>query len=144
MLTKEQQELKEGSIGGTVANVLMTDETGDELQHAYEVVAGITPEDDFTDNWPVNRGSHMEGFALDWHERKNGPLIERGRVVQHPKYAFIRVTLDCYRPTDRATLDYKDCGGFRKLRDILNSYSAQAVLQRWCRQADRCIILLSH
>ena len=146
-LTAEQLKLREGLLGGTVANVVMTDEEGDELLEQWKIACGIIEPPDFSNNWPVNRGAHMETFALDWHERKTRKkIVERGRVVRHPhsKYSFLGVTLDGYRPADAATVDYKDCGGFRKLSDILYSYTAQAVLQRMCRQATRCIILLSH
>jgi hypothetical protein len=102
-------------------------------------------EEDLSDVWPVQFGSYIERFALDWHERKTGYAMERrGEVVTHPLMAKVSCTLDAWRALDNCVIDCKAIGQWRKLDDALPYYTAQMVVQRACVGAARAALLVVH
>jgi hypothetical protein len=101
--------------------------------------------EDFTNNWPVQFGSFIERFALDWHERKTAiPLTRRGEVVQHPTRPDFCCTLDAWREFDRRAIDCKATNAWTPPDDVLAFYMPQMIGQRACTGADSVAILLVH
>src|SRR5262245_29737902 len=80
----------------------------------FEVKVGLRPAPDLSNDWPVQLGSFLETFVVDWHERRTGKeLTERQRFVMHPTLRDISCTLDCFRPADSTVIDAKVCTGWR-------------------------------
>jgi hypothetical protein len=145
-LTAEQQRLREGKITASFLPQLMAGDAPAIYAKWLELIGdpAWVPEDT-TDNWPINFGSYVESFALDWHQRRTGrPLVRRGEVVDHPSWPGIACTLDAFRQDDRCALDVKCCGAFQSINEILNYYTPQMICQRACTQADRVALLLVH
>jgi hypothetical protein len=145
-LTAEQQRLREGKITASFLPQLMAGDAPAIYSKWLELIGDPSwvPEDT-TDNWPMNFGSFVETFALDWHQRRTGrPLVRRGEVVDHPTWLGIACTLDAFRQDDRCAIDVKCCGAFQSINDILAYYTPQMICQRACTEADRVALLLVH
>jgi predicted phage-related endonuclease len=146
MLTDEQRAARKGKVGASTVPALMA---GDEARIVNEWMRLVEHpdyvEEDLSDNWPVQLGSYLESFALDWHQRKTGQaLIHRGEWLAHPERPYVGCTLDAYRREDRSVIDAKCPGRWRKLDDVLNYYPGQMVVQKACAQADRAALLICH
>ena len=145
-LTQEQRRLREGKITASFLPKLMA---GDEeaIYREWQRLVGHDDyaEEDLADVWPVQFGSYIETFALDWHQRKTArPLIRRGEVVVHPELQHVSCTLDAFREDDGTVLDCKAPGRWRKLDDVLAYYPAQLVIQQACVGARRAALLVVH
>jgi YqaJ-like recombinase protein len=143
-LTPEQRKKREHKFTASVAPIVMS---GDEaaLLKLWREMIGETEPEDLSDQWPPMLGAYMENFILDWHERKTGqPIVERQRFVQHPGLPDVGCTLDGYRPHDDCTIDAKVCNSWQSLDYIIGYYAPQCVVQRECRQAARCALLVMH
>lgn len=147
MLNEELDLLRLNKITASDANVIChTGPDADaERNELFEVKVGLRPPPDFTDHWPVQLGSFLENFALDWHQRRTGlELTERQRFVVHPVLRDISCTLDAFRPHDKAVMDCKVSSGFRTLDNIIKFYTPQLIVQQRCREAERAILLVVH
>jgi len=103
-----------------------------------------TPED-LSGSWPVQLGSHVETFALNWHERRTRmELSRRGEVVMHPERPFFCCTLDAWRDADRTCVDCKWVNAHRAIDETVAYYTPQLVGQRGCTGADRVALLVVH
>jgi predicted phage-related endonuclease len=90
-------------------------------------------EDDLSENWPVQFGSWVEPFALDWHEKKTGmKLSMRGEVVVHPDFGHVSCTMDAFREHDDTVIDCKAPGMWRKIDEVISYYTPQLIVQRSC------------
>lgn len=146
MLTIEQTRLRDGKITASFLPALCAGEPEAIYDKWLELIGDPSwvPQD-FPDNWPVNFGSYLESFALDWHQRRTGhALTRRGEVVDHPGWPGIACTLDAFREHDRTALDCKCCSGFRAVENIIAYYTPQMVGQRACTGADHVALLLVH
>jgi len=100
---------------------------------------------DFSDNWAMTLGSHVEPIALDWHERRTRQeLTRRGEVVVHPRRPFFCCTLDAWRAEDRTCIDCKWIDGHNRLDDWIIHYVPQLIGQKGCTGADRAALLVVH
>lgn len=145
-LTPEQQQRRQGKIGASFVPSLMA---GDEAKLLSEWMRLVDHPDyvpeDLSANWPVQFGSFIESFALDWWERKTGyPLSGRGQWMGHPAYPFVGCTLDAFRMHDQTVIDCKAPGAWRKLDDVIAYYPGQLVVQKACMQAERAALLIVH
>lgn len=146
MLTAAQKAARDGKVNASFLPSLMA---GDEARiiEEWKWLIGdpsYTPPD-FSDNWPVNLGSYIEPFALDWHQAKTGqPLIRRGESVTHPTRPYVGCTLDAFRASDRAVIDCKAPGAWRNLGEVCSYYAPQLAAQRACTEAERAILLIVH
>ena len=145
-LSAEQLRLRDGKVTASFAPYLMA---GDEAKILREWKRLIGADDyepeDLSDSWPVNFGSWVEPFALDWHERKTGRVLSRrGEVVVHPAMPHVCCTLDALRADDRTVIDCKAPGMWRKLDDVCAQYVPQMIVQRGCLTADNAALLIVH
>ncbi len=145
-LTAEQHRARDGKVTASFAPALMA---GDEsrIMEEWRRLIGDPEhvEPDFSDNWPVQFGSFIETFALDWWQRKSGqPLTRRGEVVVHPARPYVSCTLDAWREADNTVIDCKAPGMWRKLDDVCAHYLPQLVVQRACVGAARAGLLIVH
>lgn len=145
MLTAEQAAKRRGKIGASFVPYLMAgseDKIRSEWMRLVEHPDYV--EEDFSTNWPVQFGSFIENFALDWHQMKTGQaLTRRGEWIEHP-CGYVGCTLDAYREADRCVIDNKAPGRWRVLDDVLAFYPGQLVVQRACMQAERASLLIVH
>jgi len=144
MLTAEQHKLREHKFTASNAPLLMAGDEAELLRLWREMIGEIEPRDLSTE-WPPMLGQYMEGFILDWHERKTGrALTERNQFIQHPFLPYVSCTLDAYRAHDDTVLDAKVCNSWQPLQDIINYYPPQCLVQRACRQSTYCALLVMH
>jgi predicted phage-related endonuclease len=146
MLTAEQLRLREGKLTASFAPYLMAGDEAKILNKWRELVGDpdYVP-DDLSDRWPVQFGSYIEDFALDWHQRRTGRALTRRReVVDHPTLPYVACTLDAYRADDRCVLDVKAPGAYRKIDDVCGFYTPQMIVQRRCLGADKAALLIVH
>jgi predicted phage-related endonuclease len=146
MLTEEQRQRRYGKVGASFVPYLMA---GDEAKILTEWMRLVDhpdyKEEDLSDNWPVQFGSYIEDFALNWHARKTGqPLVHRGKWMPHPDLGHVGCTLDAYRVADRTVVDCKAPGRWRKLEDVIAFYPGQMVVQKACLKAARAALLVVH
>jgi hypothetical protein len=144
MLTAEQQRVRAFKTTASQAPIIMSGDTDKILRLWQERIGEAEPED-LSDSWPVQLGSYLESFVLDWHERKTGmELTDRGTFYVHPEYSGIGATLDCYRPIDDAVIDAKVCSHWQPLDDITAYYCPQIIVQMRCRAAAHGALLIVH
>jgi predicted phage-related endonuclease len=146
MLTAEQHRQREGKVTASFLPKLMAGDEEAIYREWQRLVEhpDYAPED-LSDVWPVQFGSHIEEFALDWHERKTARALSRRReVVVHPELPHVSCTLDAYRIDDACVIDCKAPGRWTKLEKILSYYPAQLVVQRACVTGMRAALLVVH
>lgn len=146
MLSPDQIRLRDGKVTASFLPKLMAGDNDGIVAEWRRLVGDpdYVPEN-LDDSWPVQFGSYIETFALDWHERKTGKdLTRRGEVVTHPERPFFSCTLDAFRPSDRTAIDCKAPGMWRKLDDVVVYYTPQMVGQRACVGADKASLLIVH
>lgn len=146
MLTVEQQRLRDGRITASFVPALMAGKEDVILREWQRLVGDPAYEpEDLSASWPVQFGSYIEAFALDWHQtRTDRALTRRGEVVVHPDFPDVSCTLDAYRSADMTVIDCKAIGMWRKLDDALPYYLPQMVVQRACVGAERASLLVVH
>jgi hypothetical protein len=145
-LTAEQHARRDGKVGASFAPHLMAGDQNKMVQEWMRLVGhpDYAPED-LSRNWPVQFGSFIEPFALDWHVMKTGKLLTHlGEWVSHPELPHVGATLDAYRPDDATVIDCKAPGAHRRLDDVLAFYPSQLVVQRACMKADAAALLIVH
>lgn len=145
-LTPEQHRLRDGKVTASFVPYLMAGDTDKILSEWRRLVGDPAWEaDDLSDNWPVQFGSYIETFALDWHEQKTGqPLTRRGEVVTHPELPHVCATLDAFREADGCALDCKALGAWRKIDERSQFYTPQLIVQSGCTTAKRAALLIIH
>src|SRR4051812_23031380 len=127
MLTAAQHAAREGRVTASFMPALVAGDEARILNEWRRLIGdpSYVPEN-VADNWPVQLGSYLEPFILDWQERRTGiPLIRRGEVVVHPTRAWLSCTLDAWRAHDRTVVDAKVSSGFRALDEIVRYYTPQ-------------------
>ena len=145
-LTAVQMTARENRITASFLPALMAGDGAKILNEWRRIVDDPAYEpEDLSDKWPVQFGSFIEPFALDWHERKTGHTLDhRGEVVTHPDRPHVCCTLDAYRGFDKTVIDCKAIGQWRKLDDALPYYAAQMACQRACVGAEKASLLVVH
>lgn len=145
-LTAEQHAKRADKIGASFAPMLMAGDT-DAIRREWQRLVGdpAHEEKDLSGVWPVQFGSYIEAFALDWEERKSGhALTRRGEHVTHPTLPYLGCTLDAYREHDSTVIDCKAPGAHRKLDDVVAHYTPQMIVQRSCMEANHAALLIVH
>ena len=144
MLSPVQARAREHKTTASQAPIIMSGDDAKILRLWQERIGEIEP-GDLRDHWPVQLGSYLESFVLDWHERKTRfELTERGKFVAHPALDNIGATLDSYRPIDDSVVEVKVCGGWQPLNDIVAHYTPQVIVQMRCRQSAHGALLVVH
>jgi hypothetical protein len=144
MLTAEQQRIRAFKTTASQAPIIMSGDTDKILRLWQERIGEAEPED-LSDSWPVQLGSYLESFILDWHERKTGmELTDRGTFYVHPQYPEMGATLDCYRPIDDTVIDCKVCSHWQPIDHLVAYYSGQVICQMRCRAAAHGALLIVH
>jgi hypothetical protein len=144
-LSPAQMQTRDGKITASFLPKLMAGDEAAIIREWQRIVGDPAYEaEDLSGSWPVQFGSYIEPFALDWHQSKTGPLIRRGEVVTSKQRPFFCCTLDAFRPSDSTVIDCKAPGQWRKLDDVLSYYVPQLVGQRECVGAERAALLVVH
>jgi hypothetical protein len=132
-------------VGASFLPALMAGKT-DEIMREWQRLTGDPAYQpvNFEDNWPVNFGKYLEPLAIDWHQRKTGPLTRRGEWVRHPHRDWLGCTLDAWRATTNTVLDAKAIGQWRKLDEVISYYTPQLIVQRDCVGAANAALLIVH
>lgn len=145
-LNAEQLKMRDGRITASFLPSLMAGDTPKIVNEWRRLIGDPNYEpDDLSHNWPVQFGSFIETFALDWHQRVTGqPLTLRGHVVIHPDMEHVCCTLDAFREFDRTAIDCKAIGAYRKLDDVIPFYAPQMVAQKACTKASAAALLIVH
>lgn len=143
MLT-EAQLLARCPVTASFVPHLMAGEISVILSHWQEAVGDPNWQPaDYSNDWSVQLGMHLEPFVLDWHQRKTGQqLTRRGDVVKHPERNWFSATLDAYRASDDTVIDAKVIGGWRKIDEVVSYYTPQIICQCRCVGAKRGSLLI--
>jgi predicted phage-related endonuclease len=146
MLSPFQVAAREGCMTASFLPKLMAGNESQIMREWQRLVGDPAWEpEELDDSWPVQFGSYIEPFALDWHERKTGrALSHRGDVVHHPERPYFCATLDAYRADDATVIDCKAPGPWRKIDDVIAHYTPQLIGQRACLGAERAALLIVH
>jgi len=140
MLTAKQLSLR-GEIGASDVPTLVNG-TAEQLNDKWRQLVGLDPPEDLANRWPVQQGSYMEPFILDWHQKKLGyPLEQRGEVLRHKRLEFLTCTLDAYDRVRDAVIDSK-CTSW-SIDWATQFYTPQLLVQRDCMDASLAIMLIS-
>jgi hypothetical protein len=133
-LTKKQLAAREGKVTASFVPALMAGNK-EKIMSEWRMLVGDpthVPED-LSFSWPVQFGSFIEPFALDWYSRKNRVrLSRRGEVVNHPDLSHVCCTLDAYDDERHNVIDCKAPGQWRKLDEVIQYYTPQMIVQRQC------------
>lgn len=145
-LTAVQMTARENRITASFLPALMAGDEAKILNEWRRIVDDPAYEpEDLSDKWPVQFGSFIEPFALDWHQRRTGnALTRRGENVTHPDRPHVCCTLDAWRPSDNTVIDCKAIGQWRRLDAALPYYAPQMVCQRACVGAEKASLLVVH
>ena len=145
-LTPEQIKARDGKVTASFAPYLMAGNREKIYTEWLRLVGSPDYEpEDLSDSWPVQFGSYIEPFALDWHQRRTGrELTRRGEVVVHPDRPYVSCTLDAYRADDDTVIDCKAIGAWNTLDKVGAFYLPQMVVQRGCVGAQGAALLIVH
>lgn len=145
-LSKKQLAAREGKITASFVPALMAGNKDKIMSEWRKLVGDPTyVEEDLSMIWPVQFGSYIEKFALDWHAKKTHcKLTRRGEVVTHPKFPHVSCTLDAFNADTNTVIDVKAPGQWRKLDDIIQYYTPQMIVQRACVDAGQASLLIVH
>ena len=141
MLSPDQIRQRDGKLTASRVACLMT---GDEakIMNLWRELVGDPDfvEEDLSDVWPVQLGSHTESLNLDWYERRTGkPLSRRGSVMVRQRYEWAAATLDGWDDDLSAPVECKHVGGFEKTATIIDRYMPQAHWQMIVTGAKQCV-----
>lgn len=143
-LTARQIEERGDRVTASILPPLMAGDRN-RILNEWQRIVGVPdwrPED-LSDVWPVQLGSYLEAFVLNWQARKTGAeFTRRGEVVTHPERPYFCCTLDAYRPSDRTVVDVKVVGHWRKLDDVIAYYTPQMVGQAGCVGTTKAALLI--
>lgn len=134
------QLAKRGEIGASDVPVMVC---GDDhsLLTKWREMCGLQERGDFSNDWRVQFGVHLEQFGLNWHERKLGyDLTERGEVYRHPLLDFLTCTLDAYDPVRDAVIEFKTTAWSAEWAE--RYYASQLYVQRACRGCKNAIMVI--
>lgn len=141
MTLPAEQLAKRGEIGASDVPTIING-TPEQLLKKWRQKVGLEPLDDFTDDWPVQHGTYMEPFILDWRQRQlDYPLIMRGEVRRHKRLKFLTCTLDAYDMQRHAVIDAK-CTAW-SIDWAKQFYPPQLLIQRDIMDAELAIMLIS-
>jgi predicted phage-related endonuclease len=133
-------------IGGSDANTIMSGNP-DRLIRLWREKRGEIEPEDLSDNLAVQMGSFTEPLNVAWFEKNTGNIVQDGgRIVSHPKIAYMRATLDgmVYDPLSDECLgvfEAKHCGVRNTDAELFERYVPQ--LTHNCLCASETVAFLS-
>jgi predicted phage-related endonuclease len=141
MLSPDQVRQRDGKLTASRVACLMTGDA-EKIMNLWRELCGDPAfvDEDLSDIWAVQLGSHTESLNLDWYEKRTGrPLQRRGDVVVHPNFDWAAATLDGWDDILAAPVECKHVGGFEPTAKILERYAPQAHWQMMVTGAQKCV-----
>jgi len=141
MLSPDQIRQRDGKLTANRVACLMTGDP-EKLMNLWRELVGDPSfvDEDLSDIWAVQLGSHTESLNLDWYEKRTGkPLSRRGDVVLREHHEWAAATLDGWDDDLSAPVECKHVGGFEKTNAILERYAPQAHWQMLVTGAKQCV-----
>lgn len=141
MLSPDQLKARDGKLTASRVACLMTGDA-EKIMNLWREMVGDPAyiEEDLSDVWAVQLGSHTEVFNLDWYEKRTGrSLTLRGDVIVHPNYPWAAATLDGFDTAHNAPVECKHVGGFEKTETVIQRYYPQATWQMFVTRTRRCV-----
>lgn len=141
MLSPDQLRQRDGKLTASRVACLMTGDAEKILNLWRELVGDPAfVQEDLSDIWAVQLGSHTEILNLDWYEKRTGKaLSRRGDVIVHAERDWAAATLDGWDNDLSAPVECKHVGGFEKTAAILERYAPQAHWQMIVTGARQCV-----
>lgn len=139
MLSPTQIEARKGKLTGSRIACLMTGDA-EKVLRLYRELIGEEVEEDLSKVWAVQLGAATEPLNLDWYERKNNPLSNRGEVVVHPLRPWAACTLDGWDSVLNCPVECKHVGGREPLETVIDRYQPQMQWQMECTGAKECAL----
>lgn len=139
MLTAAQIAARQGKLTASrIACLMRSDKAA--IMRLYREFVGGEPPEDLSKVWPVQLGATTEKLNLDWFEARNGLLLRRGEVVQHPTLPWAAATLDAWSASFNCPIETKHVGGREPLEIIIERYQPQCQWQMEVTRATRCAL----
>jgi predicted phage-related endonuclease len=141
MLSPDQIRQRDGKLTASRVACLMTGDA-EKIMNLWRELVGDPEfvEEDLSDVWAVQLGSHTESLNLDWYERRTGKqLTRRGEVVVHPEFPWAACTLDAWDDIIPAPVEGKHVGGYEKTQTIIARYCPQAHWIMIVTGAQKCV-----
>lgn len=124
MLTPEQIAARKLGIGASEAAKICAGEWHD----LWLLKTGRREDDDLSDVFAVQLGIETERLNLLWYTKRTGHFLSRfGESVVHPKYGFIRCTLDGFDPTEKMPVQAKHVVPWTKIDECVERYRFQVM-----------------
>lgn len=141
MLSPDQIKARDGKLTASRVACLMTGDEAAILNLWREMIGDPNfVEEDLSDVWPVQLGSHTEILNLDWFERKHGPVSKRGDVIIHDAIEWAACTLDGWSDLHGRPVECKHVGGREPLEVIIARYQPQLHWQMIVTGAAECAL----
>lgn len=140
MLSPAQLKARDGKLTASRVACLMTADEA-KIFDLWRELAGdpAWKPEDLSDCWPVQFGAFTEPFNLDWFERRHGPVMRRGEVVEHAN-GWAACTLDGWSVVHDCPIECKHCGGHEPFETLVERYHPQMHWQMIITGAEHCAL----
>lgn len=140
MLSPDQVKARDGKLTASRVACLMTGDA-EKITNLWREMVGDPDfiQEDLSDVWAVQLGSHTESLNLDWYEKRTGRLLSRRGDVVVGTLDWMAATLDGWDDAIDAPIECKHVGGFEPITKILERYAPQAHWQMIVTGATRCV-----
>lgn len=140
MLSPAQIAARDGKLTASRIACLMNGDENKIINLWRELVGDPAfVDEDLSDVWPVQLGVATEFLHLDWFERKHGPVMRRGEVVDHAN-GWAACTLDGWSSLHGCPIEAKHCGGREPLEVITERYQPQMHWQMVVTNSSQCAL----
>lgn len=142
MLSPDQVKARDGRLTASRIACLMTGDA-DKIMNLWRELVGEPAfvEEDLSDVWAVQLGSHTESLNLEWYTRRTGRTLTRhGDVITREGFDWAACTLDAFDEEKAAPVECKHVGGFEKHDAIVARYMPQMHWQMLCTNTKRCML----
>lgn len=127
-LTEAQKIARQGGLGGSDANILMSGDA-ERIHHLWLEKTGQAEPEDLSRVLPVQLGSYSEEFNRYWFElTTNRSVTHEGESRRSQSHPFMGLTLDGLTTTESglpAVFEAKHVNAFSKLDDVCERYMGQ-------------------
>lgn len=115
MLTPEQISERRGYIGSTDSAAILGLSRYSTPLHVWAVKTGQIIEEDISGKLPVRLGHKLEQAVAELFSEETGKKLHRvNETIYHPKYPFLAANVDRRVVGEKAVVEIKNVGAFRR------------------------------
>jgi predicted phage-related endonuclease len=124
-LSTEMTDLRASGIGGSDANVILSDDD-ERILRLWQEKRGVVTAEDLSGRLPVMLGCWTEEFNRLWYERISGRrIVGPGRQLVCATHSWRRCTVDGFVEDSGAVFEAKHTNSFVKSENVLERYMPQ-------------------